>query len=75
MNDKGEGIKFIMHDKAKILPQKIPELLEKYQGKLQFKPETVPFFIYKESGNRLKSQTPVLENVKIVLNDLKLLLE
>lgn len=75
VNDKSEGIKFIMHEKANITPQRIPLLLEKYDGKLQFKPDAVPFFLYKESGNRLKSQTPVLENVKIVLNDLKLLLE
>ena len=75
VSDKGEGIKFTMHERAKVQVEKIPDLLSKYQGQLVFKPETVPYFVYIEKGNKLKPGKTVLESVKLVLNDLKMLLE
>ena len=75
VSDKGQGIKFTMHERAKVQVEKIPDLLNKYQSQLVFKPEAVPYFVYQEKGNKLKSSKPVLESVKLVLNDLKMLLE
>ena len=75
VSDKGEGIKFVMHEKAKVHPERIPELVEKFQGELNFKPESIPYFVYKAKGNKLKENRNVLENVKLVLNDLKMLLD
>ena len=75
VSDKGEGIKFIMYEKAKVHPEHIPELLGKYKGELNFKPDAIPYFVYKAKGNKLKENKNVLENVKLVLNDLKMLLD
>ena len=75
VSDKGEGIKFVMYEKAKVHPERIPELLEKHKGELSFKPDAIPYFVYKAKGNKLKENKNVLENVKIVLNDLKILLD
>lgn len=75
VTDKGAGIKFVMYEKAKVNLSNIPVLLEQYKGELTFKPDAVPYFIYQERGNKLKNNKTVLENVKIVLNDLKMLLE
>ena len=75
VSDKGAGIKFVMYEKAKVNLTHIPALLEQYKGQLTFKPEAVPYFVYQEKGNKLKSSPNLLENVKIVLNDLKMLLD
>lgn len=75
VEQKGNSCKFTMYEKAKVKAQNIPILLQKYNGELNFKAETPPYFLY-QRRNRLKQKDgEVLEVVKKVLNDIKGLLE
>lgn len=73
---KKEEIKITMFEKAKVNLVLIPKLLESYNGALKFVPESKnPYFIYRKKNNRVKEKEDVLEIVKKLLNDLKMLLE
>lgn len=76
VEQKGESYQFTMYEKAKVQPQKIPGLLQAYNGNLLFKADTPPYFLYQKKGRsgREKDEN-VLELVKKVLNDIKGLLE
>lgn len=72
---KGEKIKFTMYEKSKVDASKIPLILKKYEGDLNFKVETNPYFIYdKVLKNNRHKKVDVLENVKNIINDIKTLI-
>ena len=74
VEQKSEAIKFVMFERAKVKVEKIPELLEKYKGDLQFKVDANPYFTYQKKGkNKKDKDEDTLELVKNVLNDIKLL--
>ncbi len=60
---KGVYIKVMMYERAKVNPEKIPELIEKYKGRLAFRADAAPYFTYsipKAAGK----QTSVIEVCK-----------
>ena len=72
VEQKGERVKFVMYEKAKVKVEKIPELLEKYKGDLQFTVDTNPYFTYLKKGKSKKEKgEDILELVKNVLIDIK----
>ena len=72
VEQKGERVKFVMYEKAKVKVEKIPELLEKYKGDLQFTVDTNPYFTYLKKGKSKKEKSEdILELVKNVLIDIK----
>ena len=74
VEQKGEKIKFVMYEKAKVKVEKIPDLIQKYKGDLQFTVDANPYFIYQKRGkNKKDKDEDTLELVKNVLNDIKLL--
>ena len=76
VEQKGEQYTFIMYEKAKVHPERIPQLIIQYKGNLVFKPEVPPCFVYKKTGrNKKEKDEDVLEVVKNVLISLKGLLE
>lgn len=76
VEQKGEQYTFIMYEKAKVHPERIPQLITQYKGSLVFKPEVPPCFVYKKTGrNKKEKDEDVLEVVKNVLISLKGLLE
>lgn len=76
VEQKGEQYTFIMYEKAKVHPERIPQLITQYKGNLVFKPEVPPCFVYKKTGrNKKEKDEDVLEVVKNVLISLKGLLE
>lgn len=76
VEQKGEVLRFTMYERAKILPQKIPGLLEQYRGDLTFRTEESPYFEYrKKMKGRNGKKEDVLEVVKKVLFDIKGLIE
>ena len=76
VEQKGEQYTFIMYEKAKVHPERIPQLIAQYKGSLVFKPEEPPCFVYKKQGkNKKEKDEDVLEVVKNVLISLKGLLE
>lgn len=76
VEQKGERYHFVMYEYAKVHPEKIPPLLEKYKGELIFKAETPPGFLYEKKGRSKKEKNEdVLAVVKNVLIDIKGLLD
>jgi transcription-repair coupling factor (superfamily II helicase) len=76
ISEKEWGYRIDMYEKALVNPLKIPDLLERYGGELEFKAETPPYFIYRKRGKRVKlTDDEIVEFVKNLLNDFKLLLE
>ena len=75
VEQKQDTYRFVMYEKARSDPGKIPTLLEKYRGDLNFKMEEPPVFIYQKKGIRAgKKDGDVLELVKKLLIDIKGLL-
>ena len=73
---KGSGIKMTMYEKAKVKPEKIPALITKYKGDLVFKNETEPYFYYEKKLKTGKnSNDSIFDTVKMLLNDIKSLLD
>ncbi len=76
VEEKGGRLKLILYEKAKLQPQKIPELIAAWKGSLSFKSESPPYFLYrKENKNGKEKDEDILELVKNLLNAIKDLLE
>lgn len=72
IEQKGEEIRFTMHEKAKIDPSGIPKFLDSYKNDLIFRAEEPPYFLYCRKGRNKKSNTEnVLDTVRRILEDLK----
>ena len=72
VEQKGEVIKFVMYEQAKVKVERIPELVKKFKGDLQFTVDTNPYFTYqKKARNKKEKDEDVLELVKNVLIDIK----
>ena len=72
VEQKGDIFKFVMYEQAKVKVERIPGLLDKYKGSLNFKVDTNPYFIYqKKAKNKKEKDEDVLELVKKVLIDIK----
>ena len=70
-----QKLTFSMYPQAPVAGQRIPALIEKYQGKLRFANGETPQFIYEEKRKRLMDTETMLATVKVLLNEIKLLLE
>ena len=76
VEQKGDVIKFIMYEKAKVKVERIAPMIETYKGNLKFTVDTNPYFTYKKlSKNKNEKEEDVLELVKNVLNSIKTLLD
>lgn len=69
-----QEIKITMYQRANINVENIPKLLEKYKGVLTFTAAEEPYFTYVERKKVNKDMDAVLNTVKILLNDIKILL-
>ena len=57
VEQKGEVYTFIMYEKAKVHPERIPKLIEDFRGELTFKADgTQPCFIYEKKRRNLKEK-------------------
>ncbi|GAA4296986.1 transcription-repair coupling factor [Anaerocolumna aminovalerica] len=77
MIHKNDQIKLIMYNRAKLKADKFPELIKKYQPALKLTMEANPYFTY-DLKKIVKGKIDCItffENVKNLLNDLKLLLD
>ena len=76
VEQKQDEIKMIMYENAKVVPDRIPKLIQMYGNSLVFKPENPPYFLYQKRGrNKKEKDMDTLELVKKLLNDIKSLLE
>ncbi len=72
VEQKGEKIKFVMYEHAKVKVENIPGLVQKYKGDLQFTVDANPYFTYqKKAKNKKDKDEDTLELVKNVLIDIK----
>ena len=77
IEQKGNVYSFTMYERAKVKPEKIPQLIQSFKGELSFKADVSnPSFVYeKKRNNKKEKQSDVLTVVKNVLIGLKGLLE
>jgi transcription-repair coupling factor (superfamily II helicase) len=76
VEQKGDEYRIVMYERARVNPQKIQGLLDRYHGDLQFKADAIPYFIYqKKSVNRKKAAVSPLDLMKKVLTDIKALID
>ena len=68
-------IRFTMYRNAGVDTAKIPEIISKYKGCLKLRTEKEPVFVYTYQKKQQMTAKEMLENVKIILNDIKFLLE
>ena len=72
VEQKGDAIRFVMYERAKIDPAKIPALLASYGRDLLFRTEDPPCFLYRKAGKSGKAaQENVLDTVRRVLEDIR----
>lgn len=72
VEQQGDVYKFVMYEKAKVDPGKIPDVLELQKGNLEFKNDTPPYFLYRQPGKKGKlKEDEVLDLVKGILEDFK----
>jgi len=77
MIHKNDQVKLVMYNKARLKADKFPELINKYQPALKLTMEANPYFTY-DLKKMVKGKIDCItffENVKNLLNDLKLLLD
>lgn len=77
VEQKGARFVFTMYERARVAPQRIPELIESFHGDLSIRTDTqAPCFFYEKKGRNRKGETEdPLEIVKNVLIGLKGLIE
>lgn len=76
VEQEGGILRFVMYEKAKVRPEKIPGLIKAYGKNMVFKTDTPPCFQFQNKGySGIRKEEGVLELVKKVLNDIKGLLE
>lgn len=67
IEQKGNRYIFTMYERARVLPQKIPELLERYKGELALKTDLEqPYFVYEKK--RIQKNVKNLNAIEIVKN-------
>ena len=67
-------LKLTMYEQARVDPLKIPELLDRYKGRLLFKAEGKnPYFIYDTTGRNAREQVNVTERLKELLTAMEML--
>ena len=72
VEQKGDSIRFVMYEKAKIDPAGIPSMLAPYGRDLVFRTEDPPFFLYRRAGRSGKgAQENILDTVKRILEDIR----
>ncbi len=66
---------FSMYQKAPVSAGRIPELISRYEGRLRFANGETPQFIYEEKQKKTMDTETMLLTVKVLLNEIKMLLE
>lgn len=75
IEQKGETYTFAMYEKAKVLPERIPELLKNFREDLSFKADSLSFVYRKKRKNKKDKNEDALEVVKNVLIGIKGLID
>ncbi|HIR75983.1 MAG TPA: transcription-repair coupling factor [Candidatus Choladousia intestinipullorum] len=71
LTQKGDEIKIVMYEKAKIDTTKIDGLLKAYKGRLKFKADANPYFLYVKPRVSGKGSDDIIQVVKGLLEDIQ----
>ncbi len=72
VEQKGSDFKFTLYEKAKLDPQKIPGLLQRYGNKLVFRAEEPPYFFYQKKGRSGKETgEDTIQLLRKILEDIR----
>lgn len=72
VEQKGDAVHFVMYERAKIDPGKIPAMLSSYGRDMSFRTEDPPYFLYRKAGKSGKNvQENILDTVRHVLKDIR----
>ena len=72
VEQKGDAVRFVMYERAKIDPGRIPALLSAYGRDLVFRTEDPPYFLYRKAGKSGKTaQENILDTVRGILEDIR----
>ena len=72
VEQKGSDFKFTLYEKAKLDPQKIPGLLQRYGNKLVFRAEEQPYFFYQKKGRSGKETgEDTIQLLRKILEDIR----
>lgn len=75
VEQKGDTYIFLMYEKAKVLPERIPALLKEFRDELSFKADSLSFIYRKKGRNKRGKNEDILEVVKNVLIGIKGLID
>lgn len=64
-------IKMTLHERAKLNPQGIPDVLQQYQGELTFKMTTRPYFLFEPKQNNRKKTISYVERCQELVEMLR----
>ena len=73
LTQKGDEIKIVMYEKAQIDTTKIDGLLKQYKGRLKFKVDTNPYFLYMQPRVGKRENENVIQTTKELLDALQAL--
>lgn len=73
LTQKGDEIKITMFEKARIDTTRIDGLLKAYKGRLKFKVDTVPYFLYLRPKTAKKDSETVIQLVKELVDAVRTL--
>ena len=70
-----DQIRLTMYQQAPVDPARIPQLLKPYRGDLKLTTGEVPGFVYTDQRKQMLNTDKMLECVKNLLNDIKMLID
>ena len=69
-----QEIRISMYPKANVTVEKIPDLISRYRNELKFTAGESPYFTFIDRKNTNSDMQKTLNSVKILLNEIKMLL-
>lgn len=70
-----EGVILRMFPKARVDVSRIPEFVKKYDGRMHFKVEAMPYFLYTPAGDEFKSPDRYLDTVESLVLDVSTIID
>ena len=70
VKQKGDTVRLLMHERAKLNPAGIPEILNRHQGELTFKIETNSYFLYHPAKRKSGETVPMMERTEELLEEI-----
>ena len=71
LKQRGNTVKMTMHEKARVNPQKIPDILKQFPGQLKFKMGSRPYFLLEPPARKNREKEYYLNQSQNVVKTLK----